>query len=164
MIYPDSDDTTSLGDGTDGTYDRVEYKFNRLGQTTWTKDQNGTIHQYEFGPPGGRPTACGWLRLAEPIKRAEAARLCLPDSGIGRQTVDKVTTFGTNIDQSVQRIDRDYEVRGMVSTVTSYSDTSGTTAVNQILREYTDFGLLEKEYQEGVDLTIATSVGRWSFP
>jgi len=59
-----------------------------------------------------------------------------------------VSTLGTNIDGSVRRIDRAYEVRGMVSTITSYSDTSATTAVNQILREYTDFGLLEKEYQE----------------
>ena len=36
------------GDGTDGIYDRVEYQYNRLGHAIWTKDQNGTIHEYAF--------------------------------------------------------------------------------------------------------------------
>jgi hypothetical protein len=86
VIYPDSDDTTSLGDGIDETYDRLEYKYNRLGGTVWTRDQNETVHEYAFG-------------------------------GLGRQTADKVTTLGTNVDGTVRRIEREYEVRGMVASV-----------------------------------------------
>ena len=36
----------------------------------------------------------------------------------------------------------------MVASITSYDASSGGNAVNQIQREYDDFGLLEKEYQE----------------
>ena len=49
VIYPDSDDTESpLGNGTDGIYDRVEHRYNRLGQVKETKDQNGTVHALEY--------------------------------------------------------------------------------------------------------------------
>ena len=41
-IYPDSDDTTSLGDGTDGVYDRVEYAYNRQSEVIQKKDQKGS--------------------------------------------------------------------------------------------------------------------------
>ena len=117
VIYPDSDDTAALDDGSDATYDRVEYRYNRLGQQTHATDQNGTVHEYAF-------------------------------DGLGRQTADRVTTVGPGIDGSVRRIERSYEVRGMVASITSYDASSGGNAVNQIQREYDDFGLLEKEYQE----------------
>ncbi len=56
-IYPDSDDPTDLsGDGADAVYDRVEYKYNRQGELIWKKDQNGTIHEFEFDDLA-RPTA-----------------------------------------------------------------------------------------------------------
>jgi len=127
VIYPDSDDTTALGDGTDGVYDRVEYRYNRQGQVTQMKDPGGTVHEYAF-------------------------------DGLGRQTADKATTLGTNIDGSVRRIERSYEVRGMVASITSYDATTGGNAVNQVLREYNDFGLLEKEYQEHDGLKDANSL------
>jgi len=47
-IYPDSDDTTSRGNGTDGTYDRIEYTYNIAGQRLTRKDQLGTVHTYEY--------------------------------------------------------------------------------------------------------------------
>ncbi|MDZ7620794.1 MAG: RHS repeat-associated core domain-containing protein [Patescibacteria group bacterium] len=124
VIYPDSDDTGAtgvppvLGDGIDGVYDRVEYKYNRLGHVIWTKDQNETVHEYAF-------------------------------DGVGRQTADRVTLpQGSEIDDSVLRIEHGYEVRGMVASITSFDATTGGNAVNQILREYDDWGLLTKEYQE----------------
>ena len=53
VIYPDSDDTTSpVGDGQDGVYDRVEYCYNRQGDRTQLKDQNGTVHQFDFDKLG----------------------------------------------------------------------------------------------------------------
>ncbi len=124
VIYPDSDDTGAtgvppvLGDGIDGVYDRVEYKYNRLGHVIWTKDQNETVHEYAF-------------------------------DGVGRQTADRVTLpQGSEIDDSVLRIEHGYEVRGMVASITSFDATTGGNAVNQVLREYDDWGLLDKEYQE----------------
>ena len=54
-IYPDSDDPTSLtSNGTDGTYDRVEYKYNRQGEVIERKDQNGTVHSYGYDKLGRR--------------------------------------------------------------------------------------------------------------
>ena len=46
VIYPDSDDTAALGNGDDEIYDRVELKYNRLGEVTDLKDQNQTTHVY----------------------------------------------------------------------------------------------------------------------
>ena len=37
-----------LGNGVDGIYDRVEYKYNRQGERTEKKDQNGTVHAFVF--------------------------------------------------------------------------------------------------------------------
>src|SRR3990170_1099869 len=55
-IYPDSDDTTDpLGNGPDGVYDRVEYKYNRQGERIEKKDPNGTVHQYDYDGSGQPP-------------------------------------------------------------------------------------------------------------
>ena len=51
-IYPDSDDTTSLGNGADSTYDRLEYTYNIQGDRLDRKDQNGTIHTYDLDKAG----------------------------------------------------------------------------------------------------------------
>ena len=61
-----------------------------------------------------------------------------------------MTALGTGVDGTVRRIDRSYEVRGMVASVTSYDDPDPGegTVLNQVVREYNDFGLLTKEYQE----------------
>ena len=57
VIYPDSDDPTDLsGNGTDGDYDRVEYKYNRQGERIWMKDQTETEHEYTYDSLG-RQTA-----------------------------------------------------------------------------------------------------------
>jgi len=56
VIYPDSDDVENpLGNGADTVYDRMEYKYNRLGQTVEMKDQAGTVHAYDYDKLG-RPT------------------------------------------------------------------------------------------------------------
>ena len=57
VIYPDSDDPADLsGNGADGTYDRVEYKYNRQAERIAMKDQNETVHSYTFDKLG-RPLA-----------------------------------------------------------------------------------------------------------
>jgi RHS repeat-associated protein len=52
VIYPDADDSVDLANGRDGIYDRVQYRYNRLGQRTELADQNGTVHAYDFDAAG----------------------------------------------------------------------------------------------------------------
>lgn len=53
VIYPDSDDAADpLGDGLNGVYDRMEHAYNRQGELVSTKDQNETLHVYEFDKLG----------------------------------------------------------------------------------------------------------------
>ena len=59
-----------------------------------------------------------------------------------------MTAVGSGVDVSVRRIERAYEVRGMVAKVTSYDAATGGNAVDQVVREYDTFGQLSKEYQE----------------
>ena len=62
-IYPDSDDTVFLGDGTDGIYDRIEFKYDRQQRVTQVKDQQQTVHAFDFDALGrqtqDRVTALG---------------------------------------------------------------------------------------------------------
>ncbi|HUY92555.1 MAG TPA: hypothetical protein VMV10_27700 [Pirellulales bacterium] len=69
---------------------------------------------------------------------------------LGRQTFDRVTTLGTGIDATVQRIGRTYEVRGLLQNVTSYSSpTVGSgSVVNDVERVYDSFEQVTTEYQE----------------
>lgn len=54
-IYPDSDDVADpLGNGTDGIYDRIEFKYNRQGEVTEIKDQNETVHAFNYDTLGRR--------------------------------------------------------------------------------------------------------------
>ncbi len=118
VIYPDSDDPTTLdGNGTDGVYDRVEHKYNRQSELIETKDQNGTVHEFEYDK-------------------------------LGRKTADKATTLGTDVDNAVRRIKRDYEVRGMVERVTHYDAASGGYAVGEVELSYDDFGQPIADHQE----------------
>ena len=48
-IYPDSDNTADpLGDGPGGVYNRIEYGYDRQGEILRKRDQNGTLHVYEY--------------------------------------------------------------------------------------------------------------------
>jgi RHS repeat-associated protein len=69
---------------------------------------------------------------------------------LGRQTNDCVTTCPAGVDSMALQIARTYEIRGMVSGVTSYpnaSTTSPGTAVNDCQLNYNDFAQLIQEYQ-----------------
>jgi len=63
---------------------------------------------------------------------------------LGRETADKATTLGPNVDNRVRRITREYEVRGMVTKVTSHSEFN---AVGEVQMTYSPFGLLLLDYQ-----------------
>jgi RHS repeat-associated protein len=126
-IYPDSDDAASpLGNGLDGLYDRVEYRYDRLGELTELKDQNETVHAYEYDK-------------------------------LGRLLHDKVTVVGDGIDDAILRISREYEVRGMLKTVTSADgvDPEDSEVVNQVKLTYNEFGLLiaDSQSHNGIEET-----------
>ncbi len=127
VIYPDSDDTEILGNGSDGTYDRVEIKYNRLGQLIERKDQNTTVHAYDYDK-------------------------------LGRATQDRVTAFGTGVDNAIKRISRTYEMRGMLAKLASYDHaTAGQGAVlNDVQESYNTFGQLTTEHQQH-DAAVNTS-------
>ena len=125
VVYPDSTDVLSQ-DGTTKVWtittdngDHVSTQYDRLGRTTETTDQRGVVHDYTFDTAG-------------------------------RLSADTATSLGSSgiVDGSIRRIGTAYDDVGRVRTVTSYSDTSGTTAVNQVKYEYDSWGNLYREYQE----------------
>ena len=79
---------------------------------------------------------------------------------LGRLQHDCVTPFGTAILQVIERISTDYEVRGMVSAVSSHytCNPDPVGVANQVTLEYNDFGQLVKEYQQHGSAVTATSL------
>ena len=106
---------------------REEYQYNRQGERIEKKDQNGTVHGYNY-------------------------------DGLGRQTQDRITTFGSGIDQSVKRIATSFDVRGLVNSVSSHDHaTVGSgNVVNEVELQYNDFRQLTTQYIAG-DGTVNTS-------
>jgi len=68
---------------------------------------------------------------------------------MGRQTQDRVTTFGNGIDDAVKRIATEYDNRGLPEKITSYDNaTVGSgSIVNQVVNTYDDFGHLQEDSQ-----------------
>lgn len=101
----------------DTSIKREEFQYNRQGEMIEKKDQNGTIHAYNY-------------------------------DGLGRQTQDRVTTFGTGIDQSVKRIATSFDVRGLANSVSSHDNaTVGSgNVVNEVEMQYNDFRQLTTQY------------------
>ncbi|NLE39470.1 MAG: RHS repeat protein, partial [Pirellulaceae bacterium] len=126
-IYPDSDDTTALADGTDGVYDRVEYLYDRQGRRIQMKDQNQTVHDYVLDKGG----------------RLLADKITLPQ--------------GSTIDASILRIERTYTVRGQLETITSYDAAAGGNAVNQLTFAYNDFGQTIESAQDHLGVVTGSS-------
>ena len=67
---------------------------------------------------------------------------------LGRPTDDIITTLGTGVDGTVQRLSQAYNDIGLVYQATSYADSAGTTVVNQLQNEYNSFQQLATQYQE----------------
>ena len=58
------------------------------------------------------------------------------------------TAVGTGVDGSIQSMQYTYDSLGRREKITSYSDNDCTTAVNEVVYTYNQFGALDKEYQE----------------
>ncbi|MBI1248152.1 RHS repeat-associated core domain-containing protein [bacterium] len=68
---------------------------------------------------------------------------------LGRMTQDRVTTLGSDVDDSVRRIATTYEVRGMRETITSHDhpDMGSGNVVNEVQFAYNEFSQLITDYQ-----------------
>ncbi|HYE21097.1 MAG TPA: RHS repeat-associated core domain-containing protein [Tepidisphaeraceae bacterium] len=103
-----------------GPSDALALAYNRLGQVATRTDQRGVERSFDYDK-------------------------------LGRPTEDRVTDFGGTgaVDDAVKRVSRAYEVRGMVSLVTSHDDaTVGSGAVvNQVAMAYDDLSQLIAEEQ-----------------
>ena len=120
VIYPDSDDVDSpLGNGPDGVYDRVEHRYNRQGEIKETKDQNGSIHAFEFD------------KLGRQIHHR------IPTLGTGVDDAVRRISTTFEVRGLVEKI-TSYDNAAIGS----------GNVVDEIVREYNDLGLLLKEYQE----------------
>jgi YD repeat-containing protein len=119
FTYSVASTASSPASGTIVVYDdEVTTTYDRLGRTTETTDQRGVVHDYTF----------------------DAA---------GRLSADTATSLGSSgiVDGSVRRIGTTYDGVGRVQYVTSYSDTAGTTIVNQVKYAYNGWGKVSQEYQ-----------------
>ncbi len=69
--------------------------------------------------------------------------------GLGRQNHDRVVILGTGVVGGVRRISTEYDSRGMVSTLTTWSSpTIGVgTILNQVQNVYNEFGQQTNSYQ-----------------
>jgi RHS repeat-associated protein/uncharacterized delta-60 repeat protein len=67
---------------------------------------------------------------------------------VGRLVADTITTLGPTVDGGVRRIGNTYDSAGRLEKATSYSNTAGTTVVNEVVRKYNGFGQLTHEYQD----------------
>jgi len=121
-MYPDSDDLENssgvLQNGPDGIADRVEFQYNRIGEQIQRKDQNGTVHAYEFDNLGrilhDRVTTLGF-GVDGAVRRISTAY-----DVIGN--VKSITSYN--------------------------NATVGTgTVVNEVMYEYDANAMLAKEYQ-----------------
>ena len=135
-VYPDSDDTGPGLGGSDALYDRVEFRYNRLGEMIERKDQNTTVHTYDYDRLG-RLLNDGVPVLGTGIDGA-VRRISL--------TYDRASRL-----ESVTSWD--------VATPRSGSP------VNQVLQRYNGFGQLTHEYQShtgAVDLSL-TPIVRYTY-
>lgn len=115
-------------DADNGDHQSTNYDW--MNRVVSKTDQRGVVHQYSF----------------------DAA---------GRLAADAVTNLGLvgeNVDGAVRRIGYSYDEIGRRQFVTSYSDVSGTTVVNEIGYAYDGWGNLIQEWQaHGGSVNLLTS-------
>ena len=135
-IYPDSDDTTALGDGADSTYDRIEFKYDRQQRVIEVKDQQETVHTFDFDALG-RQTQDRVTSLGSGVDGA-VRRIATEYDVLGRKS--RITSYDN-------------------PTVGSGS------IVNDLAFVYDDFGQLVTEYQEhGGAVNTGTSLkGQYAY-
>ncbi len=129
-IYPDSDDTTALGDGADSTYDRIELKYDRQQAVIEVKDQQETVHAFGF----------------DALARQTQDRVTTLGSGVD----DAIRRIATEYDVLGRK--------SQITSYDNPTVGSGSI-VNDLAFVYDDFGQLITEYQEhGGAVNTSTSL------
>jgi RHS repeat-associated protein len=84
---------------------------------------------------------------------------------LGRLISDAVPTLGPGLDDSILRIERAYEVRGMLQAISSYSAASGGTVVNESAFAYDAFRNLitDQQSHSGAVVTSTTPQVGYSY-
>ncbi len=129
VIYPDSDDTDALGDGTDGIYDRIEFKYDRQQKVTEIKDQQGTVHAFEYDDLGreihDRVTALGSgvdgsvrrISTTYEVRGMKEKLTSYDNATVGSGSIDNEVQFSYN---DFGQVNTDYQEHGAaVNTGTS---------------------------------------------
>lgn len=106
---------------------------------------------YPDSAGGSDITAYSYNRQGEKLTLADQ-RGCVHSylyDQLGRLTHDCVTTLGSGVDSTVLQLATSYEVRGMISELTSYgSATPGSgTVINDVVLKYNSFAQLIADYQ-----------------
>ncbi|MCI0534888.1 MAG: glucosaminidase domain-containing protein [Verrucomicrobiales bacterium] len=80
---------------------------------------------------------------------------------LSRLIHDRVTAFGSGVDQTVKRISRTYEARGLLEKVSSVNnaDPLSGTVLNEVRFDYNDFSQLIREFQEHSDVVNTANPG-----
>ncbi len=131
------------------------YPNTDLSWATLTADQWTSLTAAQWASLRAYPvdtTFANYNRLGEQTTFTDQRRAVrtFTRNALGRQTDDGVTTVGANTDSAVLRISRAYEIRGLVSMITSADNaTPGAgTILNQFKLTYNDFSQLSKDDQE----------------
>jgi hypothetical protein len=92
--------------------------------------------------------------------RFRAGRTARPTRPAGSRPTrsQALGSSGQNVDGSVRRIGTAYDDIGRVRTVTDYSDTTGSAAVNQVKYQYNGWNQVYREYQEHAGTVDASSL------
>ena len=160
-IYPDSDDTAALGDGTDGGYDRIEFKYNRQEKVTEVKDQQGTVHTIEYDGLGreihDRVTALGTgvdgtvrrLSTTYEVRGIKEKLTSYDNATVGAGTVDNEVLFTYN---DFGQVSADYQEHGAVVNVSTSPKvqngyaTGGDNTIRPTTLTYPDGRVLTYDY------------------
>ncbi len=84
---------------------------------------------------------------------------------LARLKLDAVTTLGAGVDGSVRSLGYNYTALGLPFQQTSYSDSGGTTVLNQVQDNYNGYGQLIAQYQShsGAVNTTTTPVTQYAY-
>ena len=119
-----------------------------VGSSLYSNDLLGTV-VYPDAIDGNDRVTYAYNRQGQVTQTTDqngTKHLYLHDK-LGRRTADIGIKLGTGIESQVRRIEWEYDLRGLLSTITGYFDVEGEIVANQIKYAYNDFGQLTSEAQ-----------------
>jgi RHS repeat-associated protein len=126
-IYPDSTNVENangiLQNGSGGVVDRVEFQYNRVGERIAKRDQNGTVHEYEYDNLG-RILHDRVTTLAADVD-GTVRRISTVYDLVGN--VRSVTSFGVN-NNVVNQVMYEFDSNGLLAK--EFSNASGAVVAS----------------------------------